>query len=148
MASTAPPLQARRPTDGRSAANRAVNIPEFVNILPDTLLNIGVPAGEFYRLFDSALGLAAKRDYQSAIAEWGKAIAISPDDAMAHNNLGVALQAKGDVEHGLAEFRRAVEIRPDYAEAHYNLAAHSFSGSESMKRWFSSGTRSRSNRGG
>jgi tetratricopeptide (TPR) repeat protein len=107
--------------ENATAANRAVNIPEFVNIPPDGLLNIDVPAAEFYRLFDSALGLAAKREYDAAIAEWARAIAISPDDAKAHNNLGVALLAKGDVDGGLVQFRKAVEIRPEYAEAHYNL---------------------------
>ena len=46
--------------ENATAANRAVNIPEFVNIPPDGLLKIDVPAAEFYRLFDSALGLARK----------------------------------------------------------------------------------------
>jgi hypothetical protein len=86
-----PPILVEKAT----AANRAVNIPEFVNIPPYTLLSIDVPAADFYRLFDSTLRLAAKGDYQSAISEWGRAIAISPDDAKAHNNLGVALLAKG-----------------------------------------------------
>jgi len=107
--------------ENATAANRAVNIPEFVNIPPDGLVNIEVPAAEFYRLFDSALALAAKGDYAAAIDEWGKALAISPDDAKAHNNLGVALLAKGEVEPGLAAFRKAIDLRPDYAEAHYNL---------------------------
>ena len=41
--------------DNTTAANRAVNIPEFVNIPPDGLEKIDPQATEFYRLFDKAL---------------------------------------------------------------------------------------------
>ena len=107
--------------ENATAANRAVNIPEFVNIPQDGLLSIDVPAAEFYRLFDSALDLGAKGQYDAAIAEWGKAMEISPDDPKAHNNLGVALVRKGDLDAAMAQFRKAIAIRPEYAEAHYNL---------------------------
>lgn len=106
-----------------TAANRAVNIPEFVNIPQQGLLRIDVPAAEFYRLFDSAVDLAAKGRYDAAIAEWRKAMAISPDDPKAHNNLGVAMVRKGDTGAAMAEFRRAIELRPEYAEARYNLGS-------------------------
>jgi hypothetical protein len=46
--------------ENSTAANRAVNIPEFVNIPQDGLEHIDVPAAEFYRLFDSAWNLAER----------------------------------------------------------------------------------------
>ena len=107
--------------ENATAANRAVNIPEFVNIAPDGLQHIDVPAAEFYRLFDSALALRAKGQYDAAIAEWGSAMAINPDEPKAHNNLGVVLVEKGETGAAAAEFRKAVALRPGYAEAHYNL---------------------------
>jgi tetratricopeptide (TPR) repeat protein len=107
--------------ENATAANRAVNIPEFVNIAPEGMLNIDVPAAEFYRLFDLALGLEAKGQYDAAIAEWAKAMELSPGDPKAHNNLGAALAGKGSLDAAIAEFRKAMELRPEYAEAHYNL---------------------------
>ncbi|MBZ5626938.1 MAG: tetratricopeptide repeat protein [Acidobacteriia bacterium] len=107
--------------ENATAANRAVNIPEFVNIPQDGLLSIDVPAAEFYRLFDSALELSAKGQYDAAIALWEQAVVISPDEPKAHNNLGVALIRKGDLDGAMAQFRKAIEIRPEYAEGHYNL---------------------------
>ena len=43
--------------DNSTPANRAVNIPEFVNVPSDGLQNIDVPASEFYRVMDEALDL-------------------------------------------------------------------------------------------
>ena len=40
--------------DNATAANRAVNIPEFVNIAPDGLRQIGGPVIDYYRLVNSA----------------------------------------------------------------------------------------------
>ncbi|HTS32154.1 MAG TPA: hypothetical protein VMH81_40065, partial [Bryobacteraceae bacterium] len=40
--------------ENSTAANRAVNIPEFVNIPQDGLLAVDLPAAEFFRLFDHA----------------------------------------------------------------------------------------------
>ena len=54
--------------DNATAANRAVNIPEFVNIPPDGLLKIDVPATEFYRRYNVAWELAGKGQYEAAIA--------------------------------------------------------------------------------
>ncbi len=107
--------------ENTTAANRAVNIPEFLNIAPDGLLHIDVPAAEFYRLFDTAWNLAEKGQFDAAIAEWNKALAISPGDAKAHNNLGRALAGKGDYEQAIRHWQKALEISPDYWEAHNNL---------------------------
>ena len=108
--------------ENSTAANRAVNIPEFVNIPQDGLEHIEVPAADFYRLFDSAWNLAEKGRFDESIAEWNRALAISPDDAKAHNNLGRALAGKGDFEQAIVHWQKALEIDPRYWEAHNNLA--------------------------
>jgi Tol biopolymer transport system component len=46
--------------DNATASNRAVNIPEFVNIPPDGLRKIDVPAVESYRFADNAMEKGAK----------------------------------------------------------------------------------------
>jgi len=108
--------------ENSTAANRAVNIPEFVNIPPDGLQHIDVPAADFYRLFDSAWNLAEKGKFDESVAEWKRALAITPDDAKAHNNLGRALAGQGDFDQAILHWQRALEIDPRYWEAHNNLA--------------------------
>ena len=53
--------------DNATAANRAVNIPEFVNIPSNGLMKIDVPAAESYRLLDTASDLAAQGKIDEAI---------------------------------------------------------------------------------
>ena len=107
--------------ENATAADRAVNIPEFLNIPQDGLLHIDMPAAEFYRLFDSALDLEQKGRHGAAVAEWRKALSMDSQNAKAHTNLGIALWGTGARAEAIAEFRRAVELKSDYAEAHNNL---------------------------
>jgi tetratricopeptide (TPR) repeat protein len=108
--------------ENATAANRAVNIPEFVNMDPAGIEHIDTPAIDFYKQYDVAADLAKKGDYQAAIPEWTKAIAMSPDDARAHNNFGQTLVHVGQTDAAIAEFRKAVAAKPQYPEAHNNLA--------------------------
>ena len=103
--------------DNATSANRAVNIPEFVNIPPDGILKIEVPAAESYRLFDSALDLTAKGQLEPAIAEWKKVLDLDPRNAQAQMNLGAALQWKGNLAEAALHLRLAREIDPDAREA-------------------------------
>ncbi|MBZ5625133.1 MAG: tetratricopeptide repeat protein [Acidobacteriia bacterium] len=107
--------------ENSTAANRAVNIPEFVNIPADGLEHIDVPAAEFYRLFDRAVSLAEKGRFAESIEEWTKALAISPDDAKAQNNIGRAYAGTGDFDQAIVHWQRAIEINPRNWEAHNNL---------------------------
>ena len=107
--------------DNSTAANRAVNIPEFVNIPQDGLLHIDVPAAEFYRLFDSALELERGGKHEEAVAEWKKALEMDGENAKARTNLGIALWSAGASGEAVAQFRKAVEINPAFLQAHNNL---------------------------
>jgi tetratricopeptide (TPR) repeat protein len=107
--------------ENSTAANRAVNIPEFVNMPPAGIEHIATPAVDFYKQYDVAADLAKKGQYAAAIPEWTKALAMSPNDARAHNNFGQTLAHVGKKEPAIAELRRAVAVRPNYPEAHNNL---------------------------
>jgi tetratricopeptide (TPR) repeat protein len=107
--------------ENATAANRAVNIPEFVNVPSGGLLKIDAPAAEFYRLFDSAWVLAEKGRYEAAVAEWNKALELSPDDARANYNLGIALARTGKPGDAIARYQKALKADPDFAEVHANL---------------------------
>jgi tetratricopeptide (TPR) repeat protein len=107
--------------ENSTAANRAVNIPEFVNTAPDGIERIDVPAADFYRQFDLAAALTKKGSFAAAIAEWTKAFAMGADDARARYNFGLSLAGTGRTEEAIAEYRKALAMQPDYAEAHNNL---------------------------
>jgi tetratricopeptide (TPR) repeat protein len=107
--------------DNSTAANRAVNIPEFVNIPPDGMMKIDVPAVESYRLFDIAVDLTSAGKIDEAIEEWNQALALDPTDFRARNNLGAALLRTGKIDAGIAEFQKVLQTNPKYADAYDNL---------------------------
>lgn len=109
--------------ENSTAANRAVNIPEFVNIPPDGMLKIDTPATEFYRLFDVAKDLADKGDYEAAIPAFENALKLSPDDVRGNTTLANALVRKGRIEGAIAHYRKALAGNARYLEARTNLGA-------------------------
>jgi len=60
-------------------------------------------------------------DLDQAVSCYRKAVALTPDYAEAHNNLGSALRELGKPAESEACVRRALQLKPDYAEAHNNL---------------------------
>ena len=56
-----------------------------------------------------------------AIAQYRQALALRPDYALAHNNLGSVLLQRGGVDEALQHLREAVRIDPGNAEAQDNL---------------------------
>ena len=107
--------------ENATAANRAVNIPEFVNIPLDGMLKIDAPVTDYYSLVDSASDLMKRGQYREGAAEWRKALELGPGEARAHNNLGVCLFKTGEVEEAIAHYRTALELSPEYPEALNNL---------------------------
>lgn len=97
--------------ENTTAANRAVNLPEFVNVAPGGLRSIGGPALDYYRFFDRAMYLQKQGQYEAAAAEWRKVLAISPDDALANDNMGMALLLSGRREESAAYLRKATEMK-------------------------------------
>jgi len=97
--------------ENATAANRAVNIPEFLNIPPGGLRQIGGPVIDYYRLIDSAAYLQKSGQYQASAAQWRKALELNPDDEAAHRNLGSVLMMTGHREESGAHLQKASEIR-------------------------------------
>jgi Flp pilus assembly protein TadD len=50
-----------------------------------------------------------------------EALAIDPEHALAHSNLGYALGKLGDLDGAISAFRAAVAVDPQFAMAHSNL---------------------------
>jgi Flp pilus assembly protein TadD len=107
--------------ENTTASNRAVNLPEFVNVPPGGLVSMASPASDFYRIVDGASDLMNRKQFTSAAAEWTQALKLQPGDASAHYNLGLALFQSGQSTPAIEEYRKALQLSPDYPEAHNNL---------------------------
>ncbi len=109
--------------ENATAANRAVNIPEFVNIPPGGLDHIEAPATDFYKLFDFAVAFSEKKQYEAAVPAWQKALELDASDPRAHDNFGVALAETGKIDDAVAEYRKSLELNPGSSHTHNNLGS-------------------------
>jgi Flp pilus assembly protein TadD len=108
--------------DNTTAANRAVNIPEFVNVPPDGIEKIDPQATEFYRLFNDAYKFIENNQMPEAIQALRGAIERDPDDPLAHYGLATALTANNQESEALEEYRKACALNPRNAPWFDHLA--------------------------
>ena len=114
-----PPVEIENAT----ASNRAVNIPEFVNIGANDMDHVETPAIDFYREFDTAQQLQDEAKYSEAVPAWKVAAAKDPTDARPFNNLGVALAAMGQTDDAVDAYKKSLAINPDSSQTHNNFGS-------------------------
>ena len=68
----------------------------------------------------TATGLQVGHWKNSAVL-FEQALQADTNNALAHNNLGVALRKQGRVEAAIAHYDAALRLKPDYPAAHHNL---------------------------
>jgi Flp pilus assembly protein TadD len=108
--------------ENTAAANRAVNIPEFLNVPTGGLEKINPEATEFYRLFNQAYDDIENNRLPQAVEALRGAVARDPSDPLAHYGLATALSGVGQEPEALAEYRKACELNPKSAPWLDNLA--------------------------
>ncbi|HEX4143943.1 MAG TPA: sulfotransferase [Pirellulales bacterium] len=77
--------------------------------------------GPLAALVDLAEREQAAGRFAEATEAYRQIIALRPDLAEAHNNLGYALEQQGQLDNAAAEYRRAVALDPRLFQAHENL---------------------------
>jgi len=107
--------------ENATASNRAVNIPEFVNVPPGGFLTLDAPAAEFYRFYNLAYEMTKKGRVEEAMKLWNLALGMQPDDAKVHNNIGGLLLRQGRLDEAAWHFERAIADDPELSSAHDNL---------------------------
>jgi tetratricopeptide (TPR) repeat protein len=74
-----------------------------------------------WEVLGAVLG-ATGRGYEAVDAKQ-TVVALSPQDAEAHSNLGNTLKELGRLDEAEASYNRAISLNPDYAEVHSNLGS-------------------------
>jgi tetratricopeptide (TPR) repeat protein len=70
----------------------------------------------------AAVARAQVETWRDDVVLWTRAVDLTVDNALAHNNLGVALAATGRSDEAYPHFVEAVRIEPRFSDAHANLA--------------------------
>jgi len=99
--------------DNATAANRAVNLPEFANIPKGGLEKIDPVATEFYRVQSSVLELMQAGKFSEAVTLSRQSLELDPDDGHAHLNLAYSLGQTGHSREAMAEYRKACDLSPE-----------------------------------
>jgi Tfp pilus assembly protein PilF len=105
-----------------TAANRAVNLPEFVNIPPRMLGAIDAPAVDYRRHLILAAEMTRKKNLAGAFQELKRADEMRPNFPDTLAALGFYYRQTGDTAKAVEYFEKALAIDP------HNWPAHNFYG--------------------
>jgi tetratricopeptide (TPR) repeat protein len=106
-----------------TAADRAANIPEFVNLTPTAIRKIREQFLDDYSFERAANEFYRDGEADRAIEQYSKAVALNTANANAQQRLGFLLyQVKHQFDQGLLHTREALRLNPRNAFARCDLA--------------------------
>jgi tetratricopeptide (TPR) repeat protein len=103
---------------GCTAANRAVNLPEFARIPCDGIEAIATPAVDYRRLAAQGMDLAQAGDLARAERLLTESLALKEDYPDTHIAFGFVLDGLGRPQDAIARFQRALDLEPGHPRAH------------------------------
>jgi tetratricopeptide (TPR) repeat protein/V8-like Glu-specific endopeptidase len=117
----------RDPIDGgKNGFNAGIPIARFVDFARKADINLGinlasttqdlVPRADDFLI--SATEKWRKDDYQGALTDVNKAIALNPSLAAAYSRRGTVKYALKDVEGALTDYNKAIKLNPKFARAY------------------------------
>jgi tetratricopeptide (TPR) repeat protein len=109
--------------DNTTAANRGVNIPEFVNMPQDGIAKINPEATEYYRLFNEAYDLLATNRTAEAVPLLQQALERDPNEPVGHYALATALSLIDREPEAVKEYAKACALNPNPPAAWYDRLA-------------------------
>ena len=104
-----------------TAANRAVNLPEFAGIPPDGLVEIATPAVDYRRWLDRGRELEEAGKPAEAEAAFRNSLALREDYYDTHVALAAVLDRQNKYHGVERHLRRAVQLNPSDYRAYSNL---------------------------
>lgn len=105
-----------------TAANRAVNIPEFVNVPYENLKKIDVPVVRYHILREQADKLFNKGELEESIKLYMESLKINPEFNAAYYNIGAAYYNQKKFRKAREYFEKSIEIDPGKSEGYHLLA--------------------------
>jgi lipoprotein NlpI len=69
--------------------------------------------------YNKGLAKNARGDFDGAIADYDKAIALNPGYVQAYSDRGLAKEAKGDLNGAIADFNQVLALAPKFSKAYY-----------------------------
>jgi tetratricopeptide (TPR) repeat protein len=105
-----------------TSADRAANIPEFVNAPPDAIAQIGEQFLNDYSFVRAGNEFYRSGDADNAIVQYHKALEMNPDNVEAHQKLGFLFyHVKAMPQEGLTHLLKTIALDPHNVRAHYDL---------------------------
>jgi len=105
-----------------TAADRAGNIPEFVNLPGDAIAEIREEFLDPYSFLRAGTANQRTGDQVGAERSFRRGLELAPDDPGLHAALGWTLFQSGRPAEAVTEYRLALAKSPDDAKTHNNLA--------------------------
>jgi tetratricopeptide (TPR) repeat protein len=108
--------------DHFTAADRAANIPEFVNARPGAISRIHEQFVDDVSYVRAGQQYVIAGDPNGAAQAYRKALELNPRNAEARLNLGTILKVKGILPEAESHFAKLIEYDPNSGAAHAHLA--------------------------
>ncbi|MFH1964642.1 MAG: tetratricopeptide repeat protein, partial [Acidobacteriota bacterium] len=107
--------------DRMTSADRAANIPEFVNVETGAISRIVENFVDDNSLYRAGFEYNRANEPASAEAMFRKALEINPENVEAHLSLGYLLGKREEYEEAAFHLKEVIRIDPGSAKAHSNL---------------------------
>jgi len=108
--------------DQFTSADRAANIPEFVNAKPSAIKKIHEQFLNDYSFVRAGNEFYKHGETDNAIEEYRNALALNPNNVEAHQKLGFLLyNVKVKDKEGMAHLSKAIQLDPGNPRAHHDL---------------------------
>ena len=104
-----------------TAANRAVNLPELVNLEPGELQEISTPAIDYRRHLEAARALSKAGDVEASLVEFAKSLELKSDYWETHLLLADLLLRQGQPAAAIEHYELALELNPRHFATNANL---------------------------
>jgi tetratricopeptide (TPR) repeat protein len=104
-----------------TAADRAANIPEFVNLQPNAIRGIRERFVDDVSYVRAAHEFKTAGDFDNAMASLRKALEINPRNPQACFDVAWLLEKSGDVDQAVTYYEKSIEYDPTGADAYSNL---------------------------
>lgn len=103
------------------APGYAANIPEFVALAPDAIAKIHEQFLDDYSYFRAGNLFFDTGEFDKAMEKYRQALAVNPDNAMAHHRLGFLLQKKKQFQEAMEHLQAAVRLDAQNPLAQFDL---------------------------